>query len=59
MAKASLAVSVRFCPLPESTRKCKAKTNNGPVQRVAMKNGRSALKTTCVDCGTGKFRIGR
>ena len=39
--------------------KCKAKTDNGPVKRVAMKNGRSALKTTYVDCGTGKFRIGR
>ena len=38
--------------------KCKAKTDNGPVERVTMKNGRPALKTTCADCGTGKFRIG-
>lgn len=38
--------------------KCTAKTHNGPMEPVTMKNGRSALKTTCVDCGTGKFRIG-
>ena len=39
--------------------KAKVRTDNDPVERVAIKNGRSALKTTCVDCGTGKFRIGR
>ena len=38
--------------------KCKAKTVNGVIERVTMKNGRRAVKTTCFDCGTGKFRIG-
>ena len=50
VAKASLAaLAYDSAPYLSRPRKCKAKTNNGPVERVAMKNRRSALKTTCVD----------
>ena len=38
--------------------KCKVKTNNRAVEAVTMKNGRPAIKATCADCGTGKYRIG-
>ena len=39
--------------------KCRVKTASRDVERVTMKNGRPALRATCVDCGTKKFRIGR
>ena len=39
--------------------KCKTKTDSKDVEPVTMKNGRPATKATCVDCGAGKFRIGR
>ena len=38
--------------------KCKTKTDNGTTEAVVMKNGRPAMKATCADCGTGKYRIG-
>ena len=40
--------------------KCKEKTENadGSVEKVTMKNGRAATRSTCVTCGTKKFRIG-
>ena len=38
--------------------KCKTKTNNATTERVTMKNGRPAMRATCADCGTGKYRIG-
>lgn len=40
--------------------KCKAKTDNaaGSVEKVTMKNGRPATRSTCTACGTKKFRIG-
>ena len=38
--------------------KCKVKTPSRDVERVKMKNGRRALRTVCVECGTGKYRIG-
>ena len=38
--------------------KCKTKTENSSVEPVTMKNGRPAMKATCADCGTGKYRIG-
>lgn len=37
--------------------KCRVKTDNVEPQRVAMKNGRGAIETRCVDCGVRKFRI--
>ena len=38
--------------------KCKAKTASRDIEAVTMKNGRAATRSTCVDCGTRKFRIG-
>ena len=38
--------------------KCKAKTGSRDIKAVTMKNGRPATRSTCVDCGTKKFRIG-
>ena len=38
--------------------KCRAKTPSRDVERVTMKNGRPALRAVCVECGTGKYRIG-
>ena len=37
--------------------KCKAMTNNATTERVTTKNSRPAMKATCSDCGTGKYRI--
>ena len=41
-----------YCP------KCRTKTESLNVERVTMKNGRSATSAECQDCGTKKFRIG-
>ena len=38
--------------------KCKAKTASRDIEAVTMKNGRPAVRSVCVDCGTKKFRIG-
>ena len=38
--------------------KCKAKTPSKDIEAVTMKNGRPATRSTCVNCGTKKFRIG-
>ena len=38
--------------------KCKAKTASKDIEAVTMKNGRPAVRSVCVDCGTKKFRIG-
>ena len=38
--------------------KCKAKTASRDIEAVTMKNGRPATRSTCVACGTKKFRIG-
>ena len=38
--------------------KCREKTNSNDVEQVTMKNGRQAARSTCVVCGTRKFRIG-
>ena len=38
--------------------KCKAKADSRDIEAVTMKNGRAATRSTCVDCGTKKFRIG-
>lgn len=38
--------------------KCKRKTDNATAEPVTMKNGRPAMRATCADCGTGKYRIG-
>ncbi len=37
--------------------KCKAKKEMKDSKEVKMKNGRSALKGKCPDCGTSMFRI--
>ena len=37
--------------------KCKGKKEMKDAQKVKMKNGRSAMKGTCPDCGTGLYRI--
>ena len=37
--------------------KCKAKKEMKEPQNVKMKNGRSAMKGKCPDCGTGLYRI--
>lgn len=37
--------------------KCKEKKTIKDGQTVTMKNGRSALKGKCVDCGTVMFKI--
>ena len=38
--------------------KCREKTNSNDVEQVTMENGRQAARSTCVVCGTRKFRIG-
>ena len=38
--------------------KCRAKTVSRDIEAVTMKNGRPATRSTCVDGGTKKFRIG-
>ena len=38
--------------------KCKAKTASQDIEAVVMKNGRPTTRSTCVECGTRKFRIG-
>ena len=38
--------------------KCKVKTDNATAERVTTKNGRPAMRATCTDCGTGKYRFG-
>ena len=38
--------------------KCNARTGSKDIEAVTMKNGRAATRSTCVDCGTEKFRIG-
>ena len=38
--------------------KAKAKTASRDIEAVTMKNGRPAVRSICVDCGTKKFRIG-
>jgi DNA polymerase II large subunit len=37
--------------------KCKGKKEMKDEQKVTMKNGRSALKGKCPECGTSMFRI--
>lgn len=37
--------------------KCKSKKEMKDAQKVTMKNGRSAMKGKCPDCGTGMYRI--
>ena len=39
-------------------RQVKAKTASKDIEAVTMKNGRAATRSTCVECGTKKFRIG-
>ena len=38
--------------------KCKAKTVSHDIEAVTMQNGRAAIRSVCVECGTKKFRIG-
>ena len=38
--------------------KCKAKTASKDIEAVTLKNGRPAIRSTCVECGTKKSRIG-
>ena len=38
--------------------KCRAKTASKDIEAITMKNGRAATRSTYVDCGTRKFRIG-
>ncbi len=37
--------------------KCKAKKEMKDTQKVTLKNGRTAMKGKCPDCGTSLFRI--
>lgn len=37
--------------------KCKSKKEMKDPKKVEMKNGRSAMKRKCPDCGTSMFRI--
>ena len=37
--------------------KCKSNKEIKDAQQVKMKNGRSAMKGKCPDCGTGMYRI--
>lgn len=37
--------------------KCKSKKDMKDEQNVTLKNGRSALKGKCTDCGTSMFKI--
>ena len=38
--------------------KCRARTLSRHITPVTMKNGCPATRSTCVDCGATKFRIG-
>ena len=38
--------------------KCKARTLSRNITPITMKNGRPATRSTCVECGALKFRIG-
>ena len=38
--------------------KCRAKTGSRDIEAVTMKNGRPATRSTCVEYGTRKSRIG-
>lgn len=38
--------------------KCRAKKAVSIFQRVAMKNGKPAIKAKCPTCGTGMYKIG-
>lgn len=37
--------------------KCKSKREMKNTKNVTMKNGRQAVKGSCVKCGTGMYRI--
>ena len=37
--------------------KCKVNREVKDPEKITMKNGRSAIKGTCPDCGTKVFRI--
>jgi len=37
--------------------KCRAKSEFKGAKEVKMKNGRPALKGTCITCGTGMYKI--
>ena len=37
--------------------KCRTKKEMSEAEEVTMKNGRSAMKGKCPDCGTGLYRI--
>ncbi|MBN1794434.1 MAG: hypothetical protein JW844_05665 [Candidatus Omnitrophica bacterium] len=37
--------------------KCKGKKQMASAKEVTMKNGRTAMKGKCPDCGTSMFRI--
>ena len=39
--------------------KCRSKTESTSVEEVKMKNGKDAVASICVDCGTKKFKIGK
>ena len=39
--------------------KCRKKTESRNIEEVTMKNGRSAKRAECQECGTKKFQIGR
>lgn len=38
--------------------KCHKKTEVRDIERVTLKNGRTAIKGTCLTCGTKVSRIG-
>ena len=42
-----------YCP------KCRKKTESRNIEPVTMKNGRSAKRAECRECGTKKFGISR
>ena len=39
--------------------KCRCKTESKSVEEVKMKNGKDAVSSICVDCGTKKYKIGK
>ena len=39
--------------------KCREKREIKDPQETTLKNGRPALKGTCLECGTNVFRIGK
>ena len=38
--------------------RCRAKTASKDIEAITMKNGRPAIRSVYVECGTKKFRIG-